>query len=42
MIILAAMIVGALTSAAWVAPRPWCYAISLVAWGLFVWIRSVN
>jgi hypothetical protein len=42
MIVIAAMIVGALTSASWVAPKPWCYIFSLAAWSLFIWIRSVN
>lgn len=37
-----AMLIGALTSAAWVAPRPWCFVLSLVAWLMFVWIKGAN
>ena len=42
MIIIAAMVVGAMTSAAWVAPKPFYAPISFVAWLLFLWIRSAK
>lgn len=42
MIITLAMLIGALTSAAWVAPKPFCYIISFVAWILFVYIRRMQ
>lgn len=42
MIVACAMLIGAMTSAAWVAPRPYCDFISFVAWLLFVWIRRAQ
>lgn len=42
MIIVLAMLIGALTSAAWVATRPLCYVISFLAWALFVIVRYVQ
>lgn len=40
MITLAAMVAGALTSAAWIAPRPLCYICLLASSLLVLWIRS--
>jgi len=37
-----AMIAGALTSAAWVAPQPWCYVYALVASIFFVLVRRAQ
>jgi hypothetical protein len=35
-----AILCGALTSAAWVAPKPLCYVFGVISFGLFVLIRS--
>lgn len=42
MIVAIAMLIGALTSAAWITPLPYCDFISLAAWVLFVYVRHVN
>jgi Mn2+/Fe2+ NRAMP family transporter len=39
-ITLIAMLCGAFTSAAWVAPKPWCYLLGAVACLLFIYVRS--
>jgi hypothetical protein len=41
MIVITAMAVGALTSAAWIAPRPWCYWFIGLANLLFIMIKRV-
>jgi hypothetical protein len=42
MITFLAMIAGALTSAAWVAPQPWCYGYALIASVFFVAVRRMQ
>lgn len=42
MTIALAMLTGAMTSAAWVAPRPWCFLLGLLAFGLFSWVRIIQ
>lgn len=42
MITILAMVCGAFTSAAWVAPRPYCYSLGVVSFVLFVMIRRLQ
>jgi hypothetical protein len=35
------MLVGAFTSAAWIAPRPWCWVLQFLAAALFIAIKMV-
>lgn len=42
MITALAMICGAFTSAAWVAPQPYCYLMGVISFALFVVIRSLQ
>jgi hypothetical protein len=42
MIIALAMLCGAVTSAAWVASRPLCYAFGLASFGLFIVIKGMQ
>lgn len=42
MTVVYAMICGALTSAAWIAPRPWCWLYGSIASFFFVVVRRAN
>ena len=41
MIVLSAMLMGALANASWVAPKPWCYVMQVLVVLIFVMIRRV-
>jgi hypothetical protein len=42
MIVILAMICGAFTSAAWVAPKPYCWVLMLVSAGLFIAVKELQ
>jgi len=42
MMVALAMLTGALTSAAWIAPKPYCYYFVAAATVLFVVIKGAN